>query len=237
MIFAYLIYCFHVCSVPGVGDVRESRFGLHVCHGRILWKAHGVTQSAMAHGEFASLGSETKWEEGKKKMGCRGFSIMMSYDMSISNGWQPDFWLEFLYHNVTCTLHTLSWVLCLNVLTQSPLFSGRVKNWIASPFPVFGGMCLHGGLCHPLDSWGSIGESPQEPFRMNCGDQLCVTWLMMQRGKTFGETESLLFVCVCHASHLFVLVFFDCCCGCCCHCCCLPWRTWWICACQFDLII
>lgn len=92
-------------TVPGVCDVRESRFGLHVCHGRILWKAHGVTQSATAL--RIRLGcSETKWETREQEDGGRGFSIMMSYDMSTSNGWQPDVWLEFLYHNVTlCTLH------------------------------------------------------------------------------------------------------------------------------------
>ena len=67
-------------------------------------------------------------------------------------------------------------------------------------------ICLHAGLCYFLDSSGSIAESSQEPFRMNCGDQLCVTWLMIQRGNCLGK-QKVVFVCLCVPSKSFVILF------------------------------
>lgn len=113
---------------------------------------------------------------------------------------------------------------CALTLLQKSSFSCRVQiglEMIGSPFRVCvcGGMlytpkkqkrvciCLHAGLCHFLDSSSSIAESSQEPFRMNCGDQLCVTWLMIQRGNCLGKQKVVfVWLCVCHPSHL--LFFF-----------------------------
>lgn len=67
-------------------------------------------------------------------------------------------------------------------------------------------ICLHAGLCHFLDSSSSIAESSQEPFRMNCGDQLCVTWLMIQRGNCLGK-QKVVFVWLCVPSKSFVILF------------------------------
>lgn len=176
--------------------------------------------------EFAWAVVKQNGKQGNKKMGV-GDSVSWC-DMTCPQATVDNLMFDLnsyitMWHYVLCTsLYTLSWVLRINALTKI-LFFMPCTDWIGNDWKPFSCVCvwwhvihpkkqkrvcicLHAGLCHFLDSSSSIAESSQEPFRMNCGDQLCVTWLMIQRGNCLGK-QKVVFVWLCVPSKSFVILF------------------------------